>query len=569
MNRMIKDIRFFQRIIDKTQQQIFQICKSWTIDDRQIFFVNAVSIYDRFFIDSIGEGNSKDPFIFMVIEYSYPVFVCQFYDLEFCSLPGIALKALDKRQLELYSKLIYCCGIIGWMQSFIDNINAGYYSCRSFLNYARVKFTEKFHWNEYLEQEYLTWYSSAVAEYQKDQYESLYAQLPEILDKLKQGVFVWNDAFLGYENDLDTEVFFQKHAMLDAQQSVSWDMFPPDSVFGSMHYADLVHSLVDFAGYAIKHLYCARIMLQSHDRLIFENLLSCFFDEDDIIKLIGDNRTCSAEIADAILKIISLSPDTLEYYQNGQARSAPFIKVSSHQYVQSIRGLLDDPFSFMLYNLRKVYSRNWDHNVNLREQYFRSQLYELFDGNKFRCIKSPIIIKQHGKVVTDIDAAVIDMSSGEIGLFQLKWQDPTEYSPFALLSKRSNYNEQTESWIKSVTTWLDENTEAQIANLLGLKAKFLNKENVKLFVLGRKHGNYSGNRRPKSNCVWCQWYQLLQISAHLQSSKNLTVGNLYKLIEQTTPFSRNISEPTNKFVIGKYHIHFGGNRCGIKRALSK
>lgn len=558
MKKAPKDICIFQKIIEEAQQQIFQICKSWSIYDKQSFFVNAVSIYDRFFIDNISEENPKDPFIFRIIEYSYPVFICQFYDLEFCSLPGITLKALDQKQLELYSKLIYCCGIIGWMQSFVDNINAGYYSCRSFFNYARVKFTEKFHWNEYLEQEYLTWYSSAVAEHQKGQYESLYAELPEILNKLKDGVFVWNDAFLGYENDLDTEVFFQKHAMLDAQQSVSWDMFPPESAFGSMRYADLVHSLVDFAGYAIKHLYCAKIMLQGHDELIFENLLSCFFVEQDIIKLISDNRTCSAEIADSILKIISLSPDTLEYYQNGQAKSAPFIKVSSHQYARSIKGLLDDPFSFMLYNLRKTHSRNWDHNVNLREQHFRSQLYELFKDGNFRCVKHPIIVKQNGKVVTDIDAAVVDMSSGEIGLFQLKWQDPTEYSPFALSSKRSNYNEQTESWINSVTAWLNENSEAQIANLLGLKSKFLNKENVKLFVLGRRHGNYSGSSRPKNNCVWCQWYQLLQISAHLQSSQNLTIGDLYNLLEKTTPFSRNILETTNKFVVGKYRIHFGG-----------
>lgn len=559
MKRTPKDIRIFQKIIEEAQQQIFRICKPWNIYDKQLFFVNAISIYDRFFINSISEEKVEDPFVFRLIEYSYPVFVRQFYDAEFCSLPGIALRAMNKKQLEQCSKLIYLCGTIGWMQSFIDNINAGYYSSRAIFNYARVKFTEKFHWNEYLEQEYLTWYATAVAEHQKEQYDSLFAELPAVLDKLKNGVFIWKEAFLGYENDFDTEVFFQEHALLDAQQSVSWDVFPPESIFGSVQYGDIVHSLVEFSGYAIKHLYCARILLQGHKELLFENLLSCFFVEHDIIKLISENRACSAEIANNILRTISLSPDTVEYYQNGQAKSAPFIKVSSHQYARSIRGLLDDPFSFMLYNLRKFCSQDWDRNVNSREKYFRSQLYELFDKHNFRCIEHPIIIKKNGKVITDIDAVVIDMSSGEVGLFQLKWQDPAEYSPFALSSKRSNYNEQTEAWIKSVTAWLAENTEAQIANVLGMKARFLKKNNVKLFILGRRHGNYSGNHLPDNNCVWSQWYQLLQVSAHLRNGKKLTIGNLYNLLEKTTPFSRPILESTNKFVVGKYRIHFGGH----------
>lgn len=559
MKRAPKDIRIFQKIIERTQQQIFRICESWNIYEKQFFFVNAISIYDRFFINSISEEKEEDPFIFRIIEYSYPVFIRQFYDAEFCSLPGIALKAMNRKQLEQYSKLIYLCGTIGWMQSFIDNINAGYYSSRVFFNYVRVKFTEKFHWNEYLEQEYLTWYASAVAEYQKEQYDSLFVELPAVLDKLKNGVFIWKDAFLGYENDFDTEVFFQKHALLDAQQSVSWDMFPPESIFGSVQYGDIVHSLVEFSGYAIKHLYCARILLQDHKELLFENLLSCFFVEHDIIKLISENRSCSAEMANNILKITSLSPDTTEYYQNGQVRGAPLIKVSSHQYARSIRGLLDDPFSFMLYNLRKAYPKDWDRNVNSREKYFRSQLYELFNEKNFCCIEHPVIIKQNGKVLTDIDAVVIDISSGEVGLFQLKWQDPADYSPFALSSKRSNYNEQTEAWIKNVTTWLDENSEAQIANILGMKARFLKKDNVKLFILGRRHGNYSGNNLPDNNCVWSQWYQLLHASAYLQSDKILTIGNLYDLLEKTTPFSRPILESTNRFVVGKYHIHVGGH----------
>lgn len=55
MKKAPEDICIFQKIIEEAQQQIFQICKSWSIYDKQSFFVNAVSIYDRFFIDNISE----------------------------------------------------------------------------------------------------------------------------------------------------------------------------------------------------------------------------------------------------------------------------------------------------------------------------------------------------------------------------------------------------------------------------------------------------------------------------------------------------------------------------------
>lgn len=100
MKRAPKDIRIFQKIIEETQQKIFCICKPWNIYDKQVFFVSAISIYDRFFINGISEDKSEDPFVFRIIEYSYPVFIRQFYDVEFCSLPGIALKAVNEEQLE-------------------------------------------------------------------------------------------------------------------------------------------------------------------------------------------------------------------------------------------------------------------------------------------------------------------------------------------------------------------------------------------------------------------------------------------------------------------------------------
>lgn len=406
-------------------------------------------------------------------------------------------------------------------------------------------------------------YSTMVAQFQEEEYQRLDEQLPEILKKLKTGIFVWDKHFLGYSNDLETEQFFNRHALLDAQQSVAWDMFPPDCKFGLSYYGDIVHTIVDFAGYAIKHIYCAHLLMQEHQELVIENLLNVFFVKQDLIQLIGKNCSISDETALSILRIASLSPDTMGYYANGNARSAPFIQISEHQYLRTIKGLLDEPFDFILYNIRNFFPEAWDKNVNQREAVFRTQLYTVFDDPRFSCVQHPVIIKEKNKTLTDIDAVVIDKKTGEIALFQLKWQDPADYSPFTLKSKRSNYYSAAEKWLEIIEKWLSNSADEDIASKLGVKVKYFDKKKISIFVLGRRRGNYSGNGPYPYECAWSQWYQIMYAASYLRQENEFTISNLYKLIVSTSPFNIKISEKPVTFCYGKYRIKFGGKTfCG-------
>ena len=104
---------------------------------------------------------------------------------------------MDDELLELYSKLIYSCGIVGWLKQFIDNTKSGYVKTFAVGNYIRIKFSDKYHWNEYLENEYLTWYSHTVSHPQREKTENLESIRGKILEKLQQRTFIWQDAFLG------------------------------------------------------------------------------------------------------------------------------------------------------------------------------------------------------------------------------------------------------------------------------------------------------------------------------------------------------------------------------------
>lgn len=552
----------FKSIMTNAERNINELCEFWDIYDKQRFFISAIGIYDKLFIDSIGPDAEEliKPYYDRIIRYSYPAFIRIFYSQEFENLPGFVLIPLDDKQKILYSKIIYSCGIIGWMQSMIDDVKAGYLSCTSLFNHVRIKFREKYHWNEYLEKEHLTWYSETIIRLQQDEYEKLNAKLPEILDKISQSVFVWRDHFMGYSNDMEIEAHFNEHADLDAKQTVEWDMFSHKCLFGNVHYGDIVQAIIDFSGYSIKHIYCANALKAQYPQLIYENLFICIFTEEDLVNLIANNQEIDVKNAKTILDTLSLTTNNSNYYNHTNALCAPLIKVSRHQYARSIRGFLDGAFEFALFRLHDSFPKDWDRNVNTREKTFKEHLYLLFDNDRFLCVPHAILIESNGQVSTDIDAAVIDKVTSEIALFQLKWQDPTGYSSFALKSKKKNYNEQTEKWINTVDRWIKNCSEAELASKMGIKKKYVQKDRILLFVLGRHHGNYSGSSKPTTKCAWVQWYQLLQTISYLNQRGQLSLTRIHDYLIQTNPFNRRIIEPMNTFVNGKYRFHYGGGK---------
>lgn len=158
---------------------------------------------------------------------------------------------------------------------------------------------------------------------------------------------------------------------------------------------------------------------------------------------------------------------------------------------------------------------------------------------------------------------IADKKTGEIALFQLKWQDPADYSPFTLKSKRSNYYSAAEKWLEIIEKWLSNSADEDIASKLGVKVKYFDKKKISIFVLGRRRGNYSGNGPYPYECAWSQWYQIMYAASYLRQENEFTISNLYKLIVSTSPFNIKISEKPVTFCYGKYRIKFGGKTfCG-------
>ena len=211
----------------------------------------------------------------------------------------------------------------------------------------------------------------------------------------------------------------------------------------------------------------------------------------------------------------------------------------------------------MLAELNRRYLKDWDHAVNEREGVFRKELYDLFPTQRFRKAEKPLKLKNEGAIATDIDATVFDASTGTLGLFQLKWQDPFGTSMRKRNSKMMNFLDETNRWISTVSSILSHNSKG-LENLLGEGAEpILDIKRVLLFVVGRHFAHFSGGVDCDSRAAWGTWPQMLRLFKESYKASDPIMW-LHKMLQEQSPSLRTpITVEEYEMQIGECRIKYG------------
>lgn len=545
-----------QKFHDEGVEYLTEYISSMDIWKRQEFFSNCIKIIDKTFLDSIStEDTAKGQFFTDILHFAYPVLIQYLYANEFEELPAAVLAKLTEESLYEYRAFLCSCQLVGWSAYLLELERLGIIQIKDFLNRSKIVFRQKYHRIEFIESKFIQYYEWLIStQIEKDtRYKECLKNQERIKERMRELCFVWNEHFMGYVGDQEVEDYFNNLSYLDSIHDTEWDMYSDDTRFNDVTYGTVVDSIVDLGGYAIKHIYFVSILKEKHPELLTENLFYLIKMEKDLLKLIKENGELTDQQAKKVLDILSLSSTNKNLFFNTQAPCAPLIKISRNQYIHSCAGSLYHPFSFMLDNLTMRHPDLCNSNRAKREVVFRKQLYDMM--SEFRCIDHPIIISKNGQRVTDIDAVVIDHKTGEIALFQLKWQDHTSLSPKTLLSKAQNYTEEVTGWIEKVAKWIEDSSAVEIASLLGIKAKFVDKSKIYLFALGREHGNYSGEATNTPNCAWTQWYHFLNYILR-NGQKDIRISEMHEELIDESPYKILLNHKSKIYKYGKYRFVF-------------
>lgn len=172
----------------------------------------------------------------------------------------------------------------------------------------------------------------------------------------------------------------------------------------------------------------------------------------------------------AALDLITVDAGDRAYFATERAPGLPLvIKISEQFVLLPISGVFRNPFN-LIRMLRTSTSTALQNALRIhREAWMADDLYALFDGPRFQCVAGQTELSRNKQHVTDIDAAIFDNATGDLVLFQLKWQD---FSTSAVKSQRSraeNYTSKVSSWVTKVTLWTDQFGVAALCSALRVK----------------------------------------------------------------------------------------------------
>ena len=397
-------------------------------------------------------------------------------------------------------------------------------------------------------------------EIDKDIRDQLWDIRPGVLALMGPLVSPWEQHFIQYDTIPEIDSYFhgQGHLWARSHYEPVQDAFPPQAIFGGLPFELYQEAVVHVISWALKHVAFSGLLLSRQAGLDIRNVLTITKHEAGLQRDLSTALGVTESQGRQVLNALRLMPENLQAHTSEPAIDiAPFLNINSTGVVHSIAGTLSSPFGFMLAELNRRYPQDWDHAVNEREEVFRNELYDLFPTERFGKAKGPRKLKNERAIATDIDAAVFDASTGTLGLFQLKWQDPFGTSMRKRNSKMKNFLDETNRWVSTVSAILEENPKA-LANLLGEGSmRKVETKRILLFVIGRHFSHFSGGVYRDPSAAWGTWPQILRLVKESKIGPD-PIASLHEMLQEQSPSQRTpISVEAYEMQIGGYQIKYG------------
>lgn len=199
-----------------------------------------------------------------------------------------------------------------------------------------------------------------------------------------------------------------------------------------------------------------------------------------------------------------------------------------------------------------------------REDWMRSHLYAMFGGKRYACFPGNLKLRRAESVLTDIDAVVYDRLTGDVGLFQLKWQDYSTNDVRQLRSKAANLSAELVDWSGKVKGWIEDHGISALDQSLRLKKK--RREAVKsVFLFGISRSSIRtkgyGVKTDAPDLAMAVWPQFVRVRMEIGPSQRALQDIHAQLLEEHGQVPDIRPMPTSLQVGGTtLHIHDLWNR---------
>ncbi|HED8873729.1 hypothetical protein [Pseudomonas aeruginosa] len=340
-------------------------------------------------------------------------------------------------------------------------------------------------------------------------------------------IFPWDSGYgvmMGYDALPEVDDHFFTFAADVIFSSATQAGLHPDARLGKLDGRAI--SLICSVVYSlhIKHATFASIAFKKFKEITHQSL-TIWTTRQDMIETICDYTELPPEFVSEAIDAISFKPGDVGLLKRHNGFFMPLLfDMGNGMLLRPVSSLLRNPIVSTL-ELQFLREPKYINSVSApRESWFRSHLYGAFMGNRYVRIDGNIKLRKNGRILTDLDGVIFDTVSGEVALFQLKWQDYFTRDVRKLRSKAKNLAEELDSWGDAVQEWLRENTGEDLVKTLRLKLP-AHMRITKVFCFGiswaaaRVEGY--GYTRSNNNVAVCNWPMFQRIRFGLGKVANV------------------------------------------------
>ncbi len=354
------------------------------------------------------------------------------------------------------------------------------------------------------------WMSEFAMSQDEPEYRDLASRWPQVQSVLRANVRTFEQHYIGYETTPELDDYYHRLAVLHARRSFGHEAFAPYAEFDGLPFGAFAATAIVLVGWSLKHMAFATELCLMNEQLDVRNVLVPWSPIQSKAKSLAAQLEMNNSVATRALRLFAGTPALFKRYAGiHDAPLTPLVPVARNQYLFSLAGAQILPYELLLRRLREEHPSDYFRHVDQREADFREDLRWVLPIRRVHYAVKPISLRSNGKVVTDVDSTVLVKTTGTLGLFQLKWQDPFGTDVRERRSRMTNLVPAANRWIQTVSDWIATHGADALVKCCQFTGDVPKVSRVVLFVIGRYHCNFSRSE-PDSRAVWCTWAQLVR-----------------------------------------------------------
>lgn len=294
-----------------------------------------------------------------------------------------------------------------------------------------------------------------------------------------------------------------------------------------------------------KHITFADIALHKIKEISIPQSLTIWTTQSDLIDAVMAHTGFEKDLTSEILDIISFKISDLSTFKSGSYISPLLLDMGNGMFLRPVASILRNPFHSIIELLTQRDINTTNAIALPREDWLRSHIYYMFMGNRYKRVTGNIKLRNAGRTITDLDGAIYDTVSGNLALFQLKWQDYFVFDVKKLRSKAKNLASEIDSWGEAVESWLKDKTSDELVKTLRLKLPE-GRSITRIYLFGISWSAFRvqgyGYSREDSHVACCNLPMFRRVRYSIGKSTDVFGDIFEQLLKEQTHIDENIKK---------------------------